>query len=53
MQKFCNKDYQALRTIQGLQISPDGRYALYTVQHMNVDRDAYENFLAAGSGNRA
>lgn len=45
MQKFCNKDYQALRTIQGLQISPDGRYALYTVQHMNVDRDAYENFL--------
>lgn len=45
MQKFCNKDYQALRTIQGLQISPDVRYALYTVQHMNVDRDAYENFL--------
>lgn len=45
MQKFCNKDYQALQTIQSLQISPDGRYALYTVQHMNVDRDAYENFL--------
>lgn len=45
MQKFCNKDYQALRTIQGLQISPDGRHALYTVQRMNVDRDAYENFL--------
>lgn len=45
MQKFCNKDYQALRTIQSLQISPDVRYALYTVQHMNVDRDAYENFL--------
>lgn len=45
MQKFCNKDYQALRTIQGLIISPDGRHALYTVQRMNVDRDAYENFL--------
>lgn len=45
MQKFCNKDYQALRTIQGLQVSPDGRRALYTVQRMNVDRDAYENFL--------
>lgn len=45
MQKFCNKDYQALRTIQGLQVSPDGRRALYTVQRMNVDRDAYESFL--------
>ena len=34
-----------LRTVRGLQISPDGRRALYTVQRMNVKRDAYENYL--------
>ena len=43
--KFCNEDYQMLRTVRGLQISPDGRRALYTVQRMNVKRDAYENYL--------
>ena len=45
MKKFCNEDYQMLRTVRGLQISPDGRRALYTVQRMNVKRDAYENYL--------
>ena len=45
VKKFCNEDYQMLRTVRGLQISPDGRRALYTVQRMNVKRDAYENYL--------
>ena len=45
MKKFKNENYTALRTVRGLQISPDGKRALYTVQTMNVVRDAYENSL--------
>ena len=45
VKKFCNEDYQEVRTVRGLQVSPDGRRALYTVQRMNVKRDAYENYL--------
>lgn len=39
--KFCNQDYRELRNIQGLKVSPDGRYALYTVQRMDPDKDTY------------
>lgn len=45
VKKFKNENYTALRTVRGLQISPDGKRALYTVQTMNVVRDAYENSL--------
>ncbi len=39
--KFCNQDYRELRNIQGLKVSPDGKYALYSVQRMDPDKDAY------------
>lgn len=45
MRKFCNDDYRLLRTIQGLKPSPDGKHALYTVQCMDPDADAYQSFL--------
>lgn len=45
MKKFCNEDYRQIHTVQGLKVSPNGRYALYTVQHMDPDKDTYKTYL--------
>ena len=45
LKKFCNEDYSQLRTVQGLKASPDGKHALYAVQQMDPEKDAYRTYL--------
>ena len=41
MSKFTNKDYEKIRNVQGLKLSPDGKNALISVQRYDIDKDAY------------
>ena len=45
MKKFDNEAYGKLRNIQNLRISPDGGHTLYTIQTMDVKKDAYQTCL--------
>lgn len=50
LRKFSNDDYGLVRTIRSVQASPDGRYALYPVQSMNIQKDAYQTDLWVAEG---
>lgn len=41
MKKFTNKDYDKIRNVQGLKLSPEGGYALMSVQRYDIKKDAY------------
>lgn len=45
MKKFCNADYDALRNVQNLTVSPAGTHAVYTLQRLNPAADAYQTCL--------
>ena len=41
MKKFENKDYEKIRNVQGLKLSPEGGRALFSVQRYDIAKDAY------------
>ena len=41
MNKFTNKDYEKIRNVQGLKLSPEGGRALFSVQRYDIEKNAY------------
>lgn len=51
MKKFTNQDYGQLRNLGKSILSPDGRYVVYAVRSVNLEKDSYETRLFAADLN--
>ena len=47
MRKFTNDCFSMVREMNGVKLSPDERYAVYTVRSMNLEKNSYETDIRA------